>query len=62
MTFHDVAFEFQEYAPIPFLSLREAFGIQNDAFVRSMAELKGGQVCLSVGVLYKWHDCLICVL
>jgi hypothetical protein len=44
VTFHDVAFEFQEYAPIPFLSLREAFGIQNDAFVRSMAELKGGQV------------------
>lgn len=44
VTFHDVTFSFQEYAPVIFLSMREAFGIQNETFIKSMSELKGGQV------------------
>ena len=44
VSFHDVTFSFQEYAPVIFLSVREHFGIDNEAFVKSMSELKGGQV------------------
>lgn len=48
ITFQDVAFSFQEYAPVIFLSIREHFGIDNEAYLRSMKELKGGQVRPSV--------------
>jgi hypothetical protein len=34
----------QEYAPPIFLSIREHFGIDNETYLKSMAELKGGQV------------------
>ncbi len=44
VTFQDVTFSFQEFAPVIFLSIREHFGIDNAAYLQSMADLRGGQV------------------
>jgi hypothetical protein len=44
-------FEFQEFAPAPFASLRGQFGVTHTAFLKSMAELKGGQVRSALSIL-----------
>lgn len=44
VTFDNVTFEFTQYAPQIFLSIREHFGINNQAYIKSMSQLKGGQV------------------